>query len=239
MYTCGREEYPKCLDEHVSQVNSDSAPPAVYTKLFVALQSTVYSGLDNTVVDNNEEAIFTSLVPKIVREEPLMLKLLNGWAGSNFTRHAQSPKVQSVLTSTSIWMSVCEEQLVFKLLNGWTDKHFTSRVLAFLFRRGKFLAPKHSNGTQRESSHFRPASNVTQYWPTNAPPKTANDSRCRGMTTAVNLKKALDLEITKSFSVPVEGGHDIVRGTVIDDELLAKQHRSPKSKKQQLTFRPW
>ena len=133
-------------------------------------------------------------------------------------------------------MSVCEEQLVFKLLNGWTDKHFTSRVLAFLFRRGKFLAPKHSNGTQRESSHFQPASNFTQYWPTNAPPKTANDSRCRGMTTAVNLEKALDLEITKSFSVspyaaPVEGGHDIVRGTVIDDELLAKQHSSPQNQR--------
>ena len=29
---------------------------------------------------------------KIVREEPLMLKLLNGWAGTNFTRHAQRPK---------------------------------------------------------------------------------------------------------------------------------------------------
>ena len=77
----------------------------------------------------------------------------------------------------------------------------------------------------------------------NAPPKTANDSRCRGMTTAVNLEKALDLEITKSFSVspyaaPVEGGHDIVRGTVIDDELLANTVVT-KSKKQQLTFRPW
>ena len=133
-------------------------------------------------------------------------------------------------------MSVCEEKLVLKLLNGWTDKHFTSRVLAFLFRRGKFLAPKHSNGTQRESSHFQPASNFTQYWPTNAPPKTANDSRCRGMTTAVNLEKALDLEITKSFSVspyaaPVEGGHDIVRGTVIDDELLAKQHSSTQNQR--------
>ena len=42
--TCGREEYLKCLGEHISQVNSDSAPPAVYTKLFVALQFTVYPG---------------------------------------------------------------------------------------------------------------------------------------------------------------------------------------------------
>ena len=31
-------------------------------------------------------------VRKIVRDEPLMLKLLNGWAGSNLTRHAQRPK---------------------------------------------------------------------------------------------------------------------------------------------------
>ena len=60
--SCGPEEYLKCLDEHVSQVNSDSAPSAVNTKLFVAVQSTVFSGLDNTVVVNNEEASFTSLV---------------------------------------------------------------------------------------------------------------------------------------------------------------------------------
>ena len=31
-------------------------------------------------------------VRKIVREEPLMFELLNGWSGSNLTRHTQKPK---------------------------------------------------------------------------------------------------------------------------------------------------
>ena len=57
---------------HVSQVNSDSAPPVVCTKLFVALQFTVYSGLDNTVVvRNNEVAMFTSLVGPAKRLVPV------------------------------------------------------------------------------------------------------------------------------------------------------------------------
>lgn len=43
-------------------MNSDSAPPVVYTKLLVALRPR-YSGLDNTVVvRHNGVAIFTSLV---------------------------------------------------------------------------------------------------------------------------------------------------------------------------------
>ena len=60
---------------HVSQVNSDSAPPMVCTKLFVALQFKMYSGLDNTVVvRNNEVAMFTTLVGPAKRLDPVSTK---------------------------------------------------------------------------------------------------------------------------------------------------------------------
>ena len=59
---------------HVRWVNSDSAPPTVRTKLSVALQFTMYSGLDNTVVTNNEVAIFTSLVGPAKRLVPVSTK---------------------------------------------------------------------------------------------------------------------------------------------------------------------
>ena len=72
VYTCGEAEYLKCFDEHVSQVTSSSSLPKVCRTLFVALQSTVYPGLDNmAVVTHNEVAIFTSLVGPGKRQVPL------------------------------------------------------------------------------------------------------------------------------------------------------------------------
>ena len=60
---------------HVSLVDSDWAPPVVCTKLFVALQFTMYSGLDNTVVvRNNEIAMFTSLMGPAKRLVPVSTK---------------------------------------------------------------------------------------------------------------------------------------------------------------------
>ena len=60
--------------------------------MFVALQSTVYSGLDNGGVKQKAAAIFTSLVRKIAREEPLVFKLLNGRTDSNTSR-PESPGI--------------------------------------------------------------------------------------------------------------------------------------------------
>ena len=64
--------------------------------------------------------------------------------------------------STSIWMSVCEEQWVFKLLNGQDGlEHFTSSEHVQFRCVSIKLSPNHhvrgSCGTQRESSHFQPA----------------------------------------------------------------------------------
>ena len=49
-------------------------------------------------------------------------------------------------------------------------------------------------------------------------------------------KSHFAMEITRSFSVspyaaPVDGGHDIVRGTVINDDLLVGQHSGPQSQR--------
>ena len=80
----------------------------------------------------------------------------------------------------------------------------------------------------------------------NALPKTRNGSRCLGTTIVVNLEKEVshlhDLEITRSFSAssqtdPDDGGHDVVRGLVVNDELLAGATQW--STKHQLTSRPW
>ena len=149
--------------------------------------------------------------------------------------------------STSVWTNVCEEQTA--------SKHFTSRVSWHCCSEsGKFLAPKncktrifHSRSStfkfsmrqhqifikpprqrrlwRSESRRFRPALNFTQYWSMNALPETHNGSRCPG-----KKQVSLDLEITRSFSVspyaaPVDGGQDFVRGSALNDELLAGQQQ--------------
>ena len=61
---------------------------------------------------------------------------------------------------------------------------------------------------------------------------SCNDDRGQSGKKQVSL----DLGITRSLSVssqatPVDGGHDIVRDTVINGELLAGQHSGPQTRR--------
>ena len=72
----------------------------------------------------------------------------------------------------------------------------------------------------------------------NTKPKTHNGSRCSGTTIAVNLEKATltwlgdhKILLGEFIDGTVDGGHDEVRGSVINGELLAGQHGGPQTQR--------
>ena len=123
---------------HVSQVDSDSAPPTVRTKLSVALQFTMYSGLDNAVVViNNEVAMFTSLMGPAKRLVPVSTKaenvvpngctielpaVQNSLAALSKLAYAKS-FVHCALLTPARGLKCPDEHASPKLLNGWASPH--------------------------------------------------------------------------------------------------------------------
>ena len=188
-------------------------------------------------------------------------KPLNGWASQLFT----TSKEPLCLKCLDEYVSAGEREqrtaVVRTLARQDKLKHLTSSVLAFLFRRRKFLAPTHCKTQiiQSGSSTLNFDAPASNYHQTSTSEEAAGSQRVESFPASIEChvklanervtkdpqrvtmswnddrgqsgKKqvSLDLEMTRSFSVsskaaPVDGGHDIVRGTVINDELLAGQH---------------